>query len=76
MRNGQWINNRFVIGVSPLDPAERQRLIVVLKSKLDLDSKLVMGSKKLAISDAQRVVDHISPYFHTSQLHRLNKVSR
>ena len=76
MRNGQWLNNHFVIGVSPLNSNERQRLITVLESKFCLDSKLVMGGKKLAISDPQRVVDHISRYFHSSQLHRLNKVSR
>jgi len=76
MRNGQWTNNYFVIGVSRLNASERQRLIDVLQSKLGLSSKLIMGGKKLAISDPQRVVDNISPHFHGSQLHRLSKISR
>ena len=76
MRNGQWLNNHFVIGVSRLDAGERQRLIDILQSKLGLDSKLVMGGKKLAISDPKRVVENISPHFHSSQLHRLTKMSR
>ncbi|MBC9708944.1 MAG: hypothetical protein H9W80_06820 [Enterococcus sp.] len=76
MRNGQWTNNYFVIGVSRLNVSERQRLIDVLESKLGLSSKLIMGGKKLAISDPQRVVDNISPHFHGSQLYRLSKISR
>jgi hypothetical protein len=71
MRNGQYDSKSFVIGISRLDSSEKLRLVAVLDSKLGLKSKLTMGGKKLAISNPDRVVEHIKPYFHSSQLSRL-----
>jgi len=76
MRNGQYHNNSFVIGISRLDTSDKLRLITVLESQLGLKSKLTMGSKKLAISDPDRVIKHIKPYFHSSQLPRLERKVR
>ena len=75
MRNGQYLNNSFVIGVSRLISSEKDRLISILESKLGLVSKLTMAGKRLAISDPILVIDKIRPYFHSSQLSRLVRVS-
>lgn len=76
MRNGQYINNGFMIGVSRLDPAEQQRLIDVLQSKLGLQSRITMGGKRLLIANPELVIEHIRPFFHKSQLSRLVRKSR
>lgn len=68
MRNGQYSKNVFIIGVSRL---EQLRLITILRSKLGLESYITMGGKRLAIKDPETVVKHITPFFHSSQLHRL-----
>lgn len=76
MRNGQYTNNLFIIGISRLDRNEKLRLIAILQSKLGLESYVTMNGARLAIKDPQKVVDNITPFFHPSQLHRLVKISR
>lgn len=76
MRSGQYLQDRFYIGVSRLNDAEKLRLINVLSSKLGLDSKLTMNGSRLSIRNSEVVVEHIRPFFHVSQLHRLNRKTR
>lgn len=76
MRNGQYTNNTFTIGISRLNAAEQQRLITVLQSKLGLESYTTKRGKMLSIRDPERVVRNIRPYFHSSQLSRLTRISR
>lgn len=76
MRNGQYVNNGFIIGISRLDRTEQQRLINVLESKLGLQSRITMGGKRLSIANPELVVEHIRPFFHESQLPRLVRKSR
>lgn len=76
MRNGGYVNNYFMIGISRLNGAEKERLIAVLQSKLCLESHITMGGRRLAIHNPELIVSKLRPYFHSSQLYRLERKAR
>lgn len=73
MRNGQWTNNAFLIHVGRLNAEEKALLISLIKDKLGYESRLTMGNNKLAILDPAKLTAELKPFFHVSQLYRLNK---
>jgi hypothetical protein len=73
MRNGQWTNNSFLIHVGRLNAEEKALLMSLIKDKLGYESRLTMGNNKLAILDPAKLAEELKPYFHQSQLYRLNK---
>ena len=75
MRNGQYKNNVFLIQVSMLTERDKEVLMLALKDKCGMSSRLTMKGTRLAITNPELVVAKLRPLFHTSQLHRLNKKS-
>jgi len=75
MRNGQWTGNSFLIHVGGLNDSEKAELMSLIKNKLGFDSRLTMKMSKLAISNPSALVEQLKPFFHSSQMHRLEKRS-
>ena len=76
MRNGQWTGNTFNIVVGTrMSDFEKSLLMTLIKDKLGFDSHLIRHGKTLAIHNGNLVASHLKPYFHSSQMHRLEKSS-
>lgn len=57
-----------------LKEVDKEVLMLALKQKYGLDSKVTMKGTKLAIHNPTLVVSKLRPLFHESQLYRLEKV--
>lgn len=66
MRNGQYLNNTFAIGISKLTLEDKILLMKLIESKLGYSSKLTMKDKRLAISNPESLVKELRPLFHKS----------
>lgn len=71
MRSGKWENNRFVLNVGKLTLADKELLVTLLKTKLDLDAYFT--KTRFQIRNPEKVVALIKPLFHESQLYRLER---
>lgn len=72
MRNGHWVGNTFIIVVgSRQNDFEKTLLMTLIKDKLGFDSHLIRDGKQLAIHNPEDLVFEMKPYFHSSQMHRL-----
>lgn len=76
MRAGRRNSRQLRLGISLLSAEEKQRVIKVLKDKYDLTATLNDHDRQLSIKNIDSFIHHIRPYFHESQLYRLEQGGR
>ena len=76
MLAGRRNSRQLRLGISLLNQDEKTRVINVLKDKYGLTATLNDHGRQLSIKELDSFIHHIRPYFHESQLYRLEQRGR
>ncbi len=74
MRSGHWFDNHFELHATKLSTADKILVVGLLKDKLGLEAYYT--TTRIMIKNPALVESRLRPYFHASQLYRLEKYTR